>query len=230
MKRMALRHSSDEIDFDFEDKAKSFSPEEIINLFPRFDKEVFSFPEKIEYMDFEKVEVGTENLFIMPEIKIVDKTVVNSKTGEETSYESNDPKIACKSKLSLDLQNTVVLLGMRDSFSFISEILFQINHGLTKRDSDRVLSVILIKIMEETGWTHSQSLFSILIRDVITPTIILASTNDSLHDTVRFFYTEKGSCRWALVPYHSPSLTFGEFITPGHEDFPDKDLSNFEDI
>lgn len=227
---MSLKNSSKDVELDIENRAQGFSPEEIIRLFPRFDKVSFSFPEKIEYMNFEYVEVDKDHLFIMPEIKIIDKTIIDSKTGRKTIFESTDPKIACKTKLNLDFQNTVVLLSMRDSFSFVSEILFQVNHGLTKRDSDGVLSEIIMLIMAETCWTHSQCLFSILIRDVITPTIILSSNNDSLHETIRFFYTQKGSCRWALVPYHSPSLEFGEFITPDHEDFPDKDLDGFEDI
>lgn len=230
MKKMVLKNSNENIELDIENKVQRFSPEEIVKSFPRFDKIKFSFPEKIEYMNFETVEVDRDHLFIMPEIKIIDKTVIDAKTGRRTIFESKDPKIACKTKLNLDFQDTVILLSMRDSFSFISEILFEINHGLTKRESDDVLSEILMRIMEETGWTHSQSLFSILIRDVIAPTVILSSNNDSLHETVRFFYTQKGSCRWALVPYHSPSLEFGEFITPDHEDFPDKDLDGFEDI
>ena len=196
-------------------------PEDVIAQYPLFPERNFKYPKHIVNMDLEIVEVDDDEMFD-PQKKTIDRTYVDRETGEKIVKYTDEPIIAVTGVRRLDEQDTMVMLTMRDSFSFLSELLFQIPHGWTEEESDEVLTQVVARIMKKSGWTYEETLMSLLIRDFLEPMIVQVNNQrpEALDETIRLFVSKEGRCRWAIVPYHSPSLTLGDLITPDHEDFP----------
>ncbi len=197
---------------------------DVIRNYPGFIKKPFEFPERLGHMDLEVIEVEGDDMFRLPNLKMHDKTVVDKKTGEKKSFLSNDPAIATTFNRRLDDHNGTMLIGMRDCFSFIREIKFEMDFGLPKKIAEEALTQVIGRIMKETDWTFEQVLLALLMRDILMPTVIQSSaqSGESLHDTIRLYHTAGNSCRWAVIPYHSPSLDIGELMLPGDENFPNE--------
>lgn len=199
--------------------------EKIIESYKGFDPVPFSFPSHIGHMDIEVIEVESKDL-IKINTKIEDRTIVNSKTGEKKVIFMDGPAIVTILNRRLDDINSTMIIGMRECFSFIREVKFQFGMNLPEELAEEVLSGIVVRIMKETNWTFEQVLLSILMRDIIGPTIIepLSKSNDSLQDTIRLYYTSGNVCRWAIIPYHSPSVVIGDLIGPGDDGFPEDQI------
>jgi hypothetical protein len=196
-------------------------PNSVVKDYPIFPEREFKFPSHIVHMDLEVTEIENEEMFDSPR-KTVDRTYINKETGKKIVKYSEDPMIAIKGVRRLDEQETMVMLTMRDSFSFLSELLFEIPNSWTKEESEEVLTAIISRIMKKSGWTYEEALISLLIRDFLEPLILQVNKQqpEALDETVRLFVSKEGVPRWAMVPYHSPSLELGSCITPNDDDFP----------
>lgn len=195
---------------------------QIVQNYPGFPAKAFSFPSFLGHLELEAIEVDSEKTFRIPEEKMVDKTLTNIRTGEQKIFFSDDPTIATTINRKIDRFSAMLILHMRDCFSFISEVNFETKLGLQKEIAEEVLKKIVGRIMSETGWTFEQVLLSILVRDVLVPFFVDPSAHNfnDIQNTLRFYYTVGDSCRWAAIPYHSPSIDIGELVCPDDSNFP----------
>mgnify|MGYP005846412017 CR=1 FL=1 len=199
----------------------------LIKIYPGFKQEPFSFPKRLGHMDLEIVKVKDDDMFrLSNNFKTNENIVIDSKTGEKKSFITKDPAIATSFNRKLDNHNATMLIGMRDCFSFIRELKFEMDMGFPKEQAEEALTCIVGRIMKETGWSFEQVLLAILMRDVILPTVVSSSARsfENMHDTIRLYYSSGESCRWAIVPYHSPSLDIGKLVFPGDKDFPNEEF------
>jgi hypothetical protein len=201
--------------------SQDVDPQKVISSFPSFSTSEFSLPDRIENMNLEIEKVESKDMFQVAN-RPPDQTYYNKTTGEKIVKKSDAPIIAVKGTCSLDDKEMMAMLTMRDSFSFLSEFLFEVPYSWSKEQSEEVFSGIVSRIMKKTNWSYEEVLVSILIRDFIRPMVIQSNKQkpEALDETVRLYLSSNGKHRWAMMPYHSPSISLGNPITPEDEDFP----------
>lgn len=213
--------------------------EDVVEGFEYFDLKNFEYPDRLVHMDLEVIDVDPSIMF-KPEVKIPNRVLIDTETGEKEIVYSDDPAIFCQAKSSLDGTNFNVVLGMMDMFDFIRESVFELQYGLNEDDSAEALNSVIERIIFENEWTWNEALTAILVRDVLLQSVGGMAVTDvkgrpedsSIYDTFRLFISSNDdTLRWAAMPYHSPSFNLTGPISKdayGQDDYnsewhPDKD-------
>lgn len=199
---------------------KKMDLDDIVANFPGFENKPFSYPDKIMHMDFEVVEIDPGKDLITDKAYQVKPSNFGIKGyGSDQSL----PTIGLSIQTALEDEQNFLLVGLKGCFDFIRDNIFVNLFSLTQAQSNQVLDSIVIKCQEKTGWTYSQVLVQILIRDVLSPTVqILGATPGNMDDTIRLYVAmEDYDCQWTHIPYHQASVTSMSMAKPGDDGFPD---------